>query len=249
MIPNSRLRPWIALLLIVLGLSASAQAQQSLELPSQSTPSIRPQPEMKLPHRQGNNVQTIPIAPPAIHSQGNSTQELPPIQPQGSAQALPRVMPAQPVLPAVFRGCWRGTVSYLDRIEQIGAWPIGAWIPKTYLLCYRRVGNGPFKLTFTQAGMAGASQIAHPAGQMKLVSSDGRSYATMDAYLKFDEYDPIVHFFTHSSFAVNEATRLQCAVGPDGMRVSGTVLGYRNGSPWFRAWWHTTFEQVKSAPE
>lgn len=235
---------------MALGLPARAAAQQSMELPSQSAPSIRSQPEMKLPHPQGNNVQTIPMAPPPIQSQGNSTRELPPLQPQGnSAQALPRVMPAQPVLPAVFRGCWRGTVSYVDHIEQIGGWPIGGWIPKTYLLCYQRLGSGPFKLTFTEAGMAGASQIAHPAGKMKLVSTDGRSYATMDAYLHFDEYDPIIHFFTHSTFAVNEATRLQCAVGAGGMRVSGTVLGYRNGAPWFRAWWHTTFEQVSRAPE
>ena len=58
---------------------------------------------------------------------------------------------AVPALPSVFRGCWQGQVSELDWIRsEPGAHKIGFWTPKNYRLCYKRVGNQPFTLTFTE---------------------------------------------------------------------------------------------------
>jgi hypothetical protein len=147
----------------------------------------------------------------------------------------------------MFRGCWEGTVSRLDRIDRLpGGARIGPWTPKTYRLCYRRLGDGPFELTFTDAGIADSGKITNSQGRMRLVSTDGHTYATMSAFLHFDEYRTHMSYFGGSTFPVDETTRLQCDIEPDGMHVWGSVYGEHDGSPWFRAWWHTLFIHVPS---
>ncbi|MGH7249038.1 MAG: hypothetical protein ACREH9_13125, partial [Pseudomonadota bacterium] len=140
--------------------------------------------------------------------------------------------------------CWLGTVSHVDSIQRLpGGARIGPWAAKTYRLCYRRVGNGPFELTFSDTGVAPNSKIASSQGRMKLVSTNGRTYASMQAYLHFNEYDAGSHF-SGGTFAVDEVTNLECDIEPDGMHVWGAVVGRRNGKPWFRARWHTVFAHI-----
>lgn len=156
----------------------------------------------------------------------------------------------QPILPAVFRGCWDGRVPYLDSIERMyGAPKVGIWTPKTYRICYRRVGNGPFELTFSQVGVDPSMKIINPTGRMDLISTDGRDAARMRAQLHFDEYYAS-HRFENHTFAVDEETILDCAIqGSGAMLVRGSVFGQRDGSPWFRASWHAVFARVGSLPE
>jgi len=157
---------------------------------------------------------------------------------------------AQPILPAVFRGCWDGRVDYLDSIERAyGAPKVGVWTPKTYRICYRRVGNGPFELTFGQVGVDPNTKIVNPAGRMDLISTDGRDAARMRAQLHFDEY--YVHRrFGSQTFAVDEETILDCNIQGNGaMMMRGQVFGRRNGRPWFRANWHAVFSRVRGLPE
>src|SRR5215831_17959991 len=149
---------------------------------TQPTQRLRPQTNPAAPPSipLSNNVQTIPAAPspplPAPPA-GQSEVELPPAM-------APR---PEPVLPAVFRGCWRGVVEGLDRMQRLpGASYLGLWMRKTYRLCYRRVGNGPFQATFTEAGVDG-TRIINSSGRLNLVSTDGRSHAKMRGYLHFDE--------------------------------------------------------------
>lgn len=150
----------------------------------------------------------------------------------------------QPVLPAIFRGCWQGKVEYLDSIERLpGAAKVGSWTPKTYRLCYQRYGDGPFQLTFSEAGIDHNRKITNAQSSMNLLSSDGRTYATMRALLHFDEYRN-GDYSAGSTFAVDETARLQCEIRPDGMHVIGSVHGTRDGDPWFRAYWHTVFVHV-----
>ena len=150
----------------------------------------------------------------------------------------------QPALPAIFRGCWEGNVQFLDSIERLpGAAKIGSWTPKIYRLCYERYGNGPFQLTFTEAGVERNRKITNARGTMKLLSTDGRTFATMLALLHFDEYRN-GNDFSGTTFAVDETTRLQCEIQSDGMHVVGTVRGTREGDPWFRAYWHALFLHV-----
>ena len=145
------------------------------------------------------------------------------------------------MLPAIFRGCWQGKVEFLDSIERLpGAPKTGVWTPKTYRLCYQRYGNGPFQLNFSEAGIDRDSRITNPQSSMSLLSTDGRTYATMRALLHFDEYSKR----DGGTFAVDETARLQCDIEPDGMHVIGSVHGMRDGDPWFRAYWHTVFVHV-----
>jgi hypothetical protein len=157
---------------------------------------------------------------------------------------------AQPILPAVFRGCWDGRVEFLDSIARMyGAPKVGVWTAKTYRICYRRVGSGPFELTFSQAGMDPHSKVINPTGTMDLISTDGRNAARMRSQLHFDEFYAHRHF-GGQTFAVDEETILDCAIQGNGaMMVRGQVFGRRDGSPWFRANWHAVFSRVGGLPE
>ncbi len=179
--------------------------------------------------------------------QSNQSDVIPSI-PTPAIQATPEaVAPSptyrmdQPVLPAIFRGCWQGKVEFLDSIERMpGAPKVGIWTPKNYRLCYQRYGDGPFQLTFSEAGIDRNSKITNPHNSMNLLSTDGRTYATMQALLHFDEYHN-GEYSAGSTFAVDETARLQCEIQPDGMHVIGSVHGTRDGNPWFRAYWHALF--------
>ena len=132
------------------------------------------------PRRQSSNTEQEQPTPPPIPSPPPPAVESTP-EPTSTPEAFQL---QQPVLPAIFRGCWQGEVEFLDSIERLpGAAKIGAWTPKTYRLCYERYGSGPFQLTFTEAGIERNSKITHAQGAMELLSTDGRTYATMRALL------------------------------------------------------------------
>jgi hypothetical protein len=227
---------------VIVSCTTTASAQQTLEVPppsSQGPPPVHykpkptPRPARPVPPPSDNEVETLP--PPAP----------PPPQPAPEAlEPTPEALQPQPMLPAIFRGCWQGEVQWLDTIERLpGAVKLGTWTPKTYRLCYERTGNGPFQLTFTEAGIQHDSRITNSQGTMHALSTDGRTYATMRAFLHFDEYHAN-SYFTGATFPVDETTKLQCDIKPDGMHVWGSVYGMRDGDPWFRAYWHTVFVHV-----
>jgi hypothetical protein len=226
---------------VIVWSASLARAQQSLEVPSpssQSAPSIRIHRQATPSHTPPSAaVETIPAAHPQLRI-APSPKPPPAVRSEPSRQA-------EPILPAIFRGCWQGQVSQLDSIERApGGAKIGPWTPKTYRLCYERTGDGPFEMTFTEAGVARSSRITNANGQIQILSSDGRTYATMHAVLHFDEYRAGTSYFRGDTFPVDEVTRLQADIKPDGMHVWGQVAGNREGAPWFRAWWHTVFEHV-----
>lgn len=223
----------------------AARAQQTLEV---SPPAAQTQPNIRIrptpappPSRQ---LQEIPQAATPLPTPSPPPAPLPP------PPAPSSMLQAQPVLPAEFRGCWEGQVNYLDSIaREYGAPKTGPWTPKTYRICYKRVGSGPFELTFSQVGVVPNSKIVNPTGNMVLISTDGRGAARMKANLHFDEYYVGRRFRGHT-FAVDEETILDCTIRSGGaMMVRGAVFGRRDGAPWFRATWHAVFERVESLPE
>jgi hypothetical protein len=247
----------------------AARAQQPLEVAPpapQSQPSFRPRPAPTAPPSlpPSRQLEEIPPAivptPPAPPPGIAPGPQLPPPLPPPPAPVAPLLPPpprppasmlhAQPVLPAIFRGCWEGRVEYLDSIQRMyGAPKLGYWTPKTYRICYRRVGNGPFELTFSQVGVQPDAKITNPTGAMDLISTDRRDAARMRAQLHFDEYYPHRHF-GGQTFAVDEETILDCVIqGGGAMLVRGSVFGRRDGHPWFRASWHAMFTRVGSLPE
>jgi len=224
----------------------AARAQTTLEVPG---PANQNQPYV------------APAQPPAIriapsNDEGGNTIQLlpgwnqPPAQPQPAppppVNVAPMTAQAAPALPSVFRGCWQGQVSQLDWIRsEPGAHKIGFWTPKNYRLCYKRVGDQPFTLTFTEAGVEPNEKIINARGHVVPISTDGRAYATMRSRLNFDEYKTRGDGFS-PTFAVDEVTNLDCRIAGDDMIVSADVFGARDGAPWFRAHWRADFHKFEN---
>ncbi len=209
-------------------------AQPSQDLPQQYNPQPPPytgEPILLPPIQLFIN--PAPAGPPPIAAQ--PSPEPPPLT------VSPMTTQSNPVLPAVFRGCWQGQVNELEWIRrEPGARKVGFWTPKTYRLCYKRVGDHPFTLTFTETGVEPNEKIFNPHGSVAPISTDGRDFAKLRAQLHFDEYgagrNPDA-----SSFAVDETTNLDCRIDGERMKVSASVYGTRDGEPWFRARWRTEF--------
>lgn len=236
-----------------------ASAQEQFELPQQSlqgpppiytrsTPAPSPAGHSPL----GSDVRTLPQISPQLPAAPPSSLTPPPLY-ESQPQPPPPPTEAyrgQTVMPAVFRGCWEGRVEYLDSLNRLpGGAKLGYWTPKTYRLCYRRIGNGPFVLTLSEAGIEENDRITNAEGRMTLLSSDGRHYASMRSDLDFDEHGNRASFFGSNTFAVHEVTELDCRIEPDGMHVQGNVTGSRDEAPWFRARWHTVFTHEVEPPQ
>ena len=137
-------------------------------------------------------------------------------------------------------------VTMVDDLERLpGAHKVGYWTPKTYRLCYQRIGEGPFRLTFSETGVVPNEQIKNPRGHVDALATDGRGYAKMRSDLRFDE-DHVEPGLRGSTFAVDEVTMLDCRIRDDAMTVSAGVYGTRDGEPWFKARWHA---DVRHVPE
>ncbi len=222
---------------------AGARAQSSLEVPlpgAQQPPRVAPTPASPPPaSNPGYGPNVLQVAPP----QPPAPAAPPPPPPPEAAAPLPPLQLTAP-LPAVFRGCWKGQVNELDSIQRLpGAHKVGFWTPKTYRLCYRRVGGAPFTLTFSETGVTPTDKIINVRGEVVALSTDGRAFAKMRSDLHFDEYYTD-RGLRGTTFAVDEVTMLDCRIKNDQMFVSAEVHGTRDGEPWFRAYWHAGFRQV-----
>jgi hypothetical protein len=230
-------------LLAVLPVSAFAQSTMEVPPPPAQQQQLRPAP-MPQDVPESDTPPPIQILPPSVWPPRVQQQAAPSPAPP----AVEMVEPApqrNPALPEVFKGCWQGQVNELDSITRApGAHKLGFWTPKTYRLCYRRVGNGPFKLTFTETGVEPNEKIINPHGKVVPVSTDGRAYAKMQATLHFDEYS--TDQFAPATFKVDENTDLNCKISGDVMLISARVYGTRDGAPWFQALWHAQFVQTPS---
>jgi hypothetical protein len=226
----------------------AARAQSSLEVPGPSNqyqpyvpPPQPPPPLIRLAPSGSDNGDTIQLLPQYSNP--------PPPQPQPAPAPInvaPMTAQAAPALPSVFRGCWSGQVTQLDWIRrEPGAPKVGFWTPKTYRLCYKRVGDQPFTLTFTQTGVEPNEKIINPRGQVVPISTDGHAYALMRSMLDFDEYKIRADGFS-PTFAVNENTNLDCRIAGDDMIVSADVYGTRDSEPWFRAHWRADFHKFEN---
>jgi hypothetical protein len=183
-----------------------------------------------------NQSQPPPAVPP-------STPPPPPAvePPPSGGLSAPLTTQATPALPAVFRGCWQGVVNQLDWIKRSpGARRVGYWTPKTYRLCYRRVGTGPFTLTLTETGVAPSEKIINARGHVDALATNGRDWAKMRSKLHFDEFQ-VAAGPGGDTFAVDETAMLDCRITNNVMHVTATMYGTRDGAPWFRAHWTARF--------
>lgn len=226
-------------------------AQQGLQLDQpvpQAAPKIKPAPQAT-----PTQIPPPPLAPPPPAPEQMPMQQpqpyvpppyVPPPAPPPPRLTAPMQMPA-PVLPAVFHGCWQGTVEGVDWIKRSpGGHKVGYWTPKVYSLCYKRVGDGPYQLTFGGTDVVATDKIAYSKGRVEVEATDGRSWARMRAFLHFDEYYSGHRFRPSGTFPVDEVTMLECKIDRDQMRISAEVSGRREDEPWFTAHWHSTFIHV-----
>ncbi|HYA34453.1 MAG TPA: hypothetical protein VEF03_02485 [Candidatus Binataceae bacterium] len=224
----------ILIVAILVGFARPASAQIEIVPAPQADVPMRPAPQ--------------PTAPPPA-GQGASMLTLP--ERTAPSPAPPSVtMPLQlaaPELPKEFRGCWQGIVEELDSIQrEPGGHKLGYWTAKTYRLCYKRVGTGPYELTFGETGTVPSEKIKYSKGRVDVISTDGTTQARMRAFLHFDEY-PVGTNAGASTFSVDEVTMLDCRIVKDAMHVDAQVSGRREDAPWFRARWHTTLARAEGA--
>lgn len=232
--------------LIVAFAAGGVLAQTMMQVPSgQNAPSFVPRAQ-STPMSAPPEGETLQIAP-APQASAPAPLSVPSFAPSAAPSAVsPPAMMTQsaPVLPAVFRGCWQGEVDLLDTLERLpGGHKVGYWTPKTYRLCYQRVGDGPFKLTFSETGIAPTEKIIHAHGQVDTLATDGRVYARLRSQLGFDEFR-VEPGEGGGTFHVDETTMLDCRIQNGAMAVAASVNGTRDGAPWFRARWRALFRPV-----
>jgi hypothetical protein len=216
-------------------LPVSARAQDVM----QGEPQIAPAPRATNPPAPNREMQIPRQAPQQPWTPTQTPVPAPPPPPI----SVPLVAP-QPVLPPVFRGCWQGTVENVDSITRApGGHKLGYWTPKTYRLCYRRVGDGPYQLTFGETDVVATAKIKYSKGSVEIKKTDSRSYAELRAFLHFDEYRAGANP-GGATFAVDEVTMLECKIDGDQMHVIADLDGRREDEPWFHAHWRTTFMRV-----
>ena len=229
-------------LIAITAFVAAASAQDMM----QGQPPIVPAPQhtyAPAPPPSNREMQIPQQAPQQPWTPPPTPVPAPPPPPPPPQIRVPLIAP-QPVLPPVFRGCWQGTVENVDSITRApGGHKLGYWTPKVYRLCYKRVGDGPYQLTFGETDVVATEKIKYSKGTVEIKQTDGRSYAELRAFLHFDEYrkgpNP-----DRDTFAVDEVTMLECKIDGDQMRVIADVDGRREDVPWFHAHWRTTFIRV-----
>jgi hypothetical protein len=224
---------------------ARTQTTQEIPGPSNQNQPYNPPPQppmIRLAPSNGDGGNTIQLLPGWNQSPAApQAAKTPP--PPTHYNVAPMTAQSAPALPAVFRGCWQGEVNQVDWIRRApGAPKVGFWTPKTYKLCYKRVGNQPFTLTFTNTGIEESDKIVNPHGRVVPISTDGRGYASMRSNLSFDEYKVRPDGMA-PTFAVNEVTNLDCRIAGDEMLVTADVFGERDGEPWFTARWRADFHR------
>jgi hypothetical protein len=224
------------------GVRAAIAQTYGVPGPSQQNQPYAPPPQAPTVPYAPDNGDTIQLLPQLSRPAPAEPQPVPP-PPPAAVNVAP--MTAQ-ALPAVFRGCWQGEVNELDWIRsEPGAHKVGFWTPKTYRLCYKRVGDQPFSLTFTETGVAPNDKILNPRGNVVPIMTDGRAYAAMRSRLNFDEYKTLADGMS-PTFAVDETTNLDCRIAGDDMMVTADVYGTRDGEPWFRARWRADFRRFEN---
>ncbi len=223
---------------LIVAVTTGAATAQMMQVPmpggQQNAPRFTPRAQSTAAPQAQPGGDTLQLAP--------APSAAPAVPPPIAAPAM--VTQTAPVLPAVFHGCWQGRVNTLDTLERLpGAHKVGYWTPKTYRLCYKRIGDGPFKLTFSETGVAPTEKIIHAHGQVDPLATDGRVYARMRSRLAFDEFR-VEAGASGATFHVDEITMLDCRIDKGSMSVAASVYGTRDGDPWFRARWRAQFIPV-----
>jgi hypothetical protein len=209
--------------------------------------------------------QLVPPAPksaptksskPMVDSNGNLMEQgegntPPPFEAPQNALEIPQV-------PKPFEGCWEGTITEPDSWERVKGPRIAGYIPHTDRLCFKKLGDEPFTITFHDIKVDSdyASKIGYPISnideQTDLVSTDGHNEVSLHSVVSFDERGKLLGLIPSSVTRISTTRDAHCLLVDDGAalnveasqttRCSGS-WGC-NGQVWVRATWHSHFHKV-----
>jgi hypothetical protein len=213
-------------------------------------------------------VSTAPLAPQqpfarpspkfAVDQKGNLViqRDEPTTPPNDSGQSMLEI----PQVPQEFKGCWEATVSQADSWQHLQGPRIGGWIPTTIRLCFRRVGDGPFTITFhdTKLDTDYASEHGYTVSnfdeQTEVVSTDGKNQVKLHGVARMDQRGRILGFIPGPTVTIAATSDSSCVLIDGGEainveatqveRCSGSAAFDCNGEPWIQATWHARFHRT-----
>ena len=188
-----------------------------------------------------------------VIEQGERAPTPPPREAPQNALEIPQV-------PKVFEGCWEGTITEPDSWERVQGPRVAGFIPKTERLCFKKIGEAPFTITFhdTRVDTDYASQHGYPVSnydeQTDLVSTDGQNEVSLHQVASFDERGKILGLIPTGATRISVTADAHVLLVDSGAalsvvasqvdRCSGS-LGC-NGQVWVRATWHGRFSRLPS---
>ncbi|HEY9157514.1 hypothetical protein [Candidatus Binatus sp.] len=197
-----------------------------------------------------------------VDQQGNlvAPDDKPTVAPAASGQSTLEI----PQVPKEFEGCWEGTVSEPDSWQVLDGLRFGGWIPRTFRLCFRRTGDGPFTITFHDSkldtGYASERgyKVSNYDEQTEVVSTDGKNQILLHSVSKMDERIRIriLRFIPGPTVTVTIAKTSdnRCVLVDEGEtmnvessavdRCSGSPSHGCNGQPWIQSTWHAQFHRT-----
>ncbi len=157
-----------------------------------------------------------------------------------------------PQVPIGFEGCWEGTVSVPDSWQLLEGPSLGGWISRTFRLCFRRTGNGPFTVTIDTR--FASERISNYQEQTKVVSTDGRNQALLHSAASMDELGRSLGFFPGRAATITASSDLRCVLVDEDKtmnvetsevdRCSALPSAGCFGQPWVKATWHAQFHRT-----
>jgi len=232
----------LILSLFCLALNGVAAAQISVAAPAPQQRFAPAVPKFTV-DQQGNLVAPEDKPKPVPDASEQSTLEIPPV-------------------PKEFEGCWEGTVSEPDSWQFLEGPRLAGWIPKTYRLCFRRTGNGPFMITFhdtkldTEFASERGYKISNYDEQTSVVSTDGRYQVLLQSVARMDQHGKILGFLPGPTVTIAASTDMRCvllsedeAINVESSsvdRCSGSPSFGCNGQDWVKATWHAQFHRAQN---
>ncbi len=151
-------------------------------------------------------------------------------------------------------------VSEPDSWQLLEGPPLGGWIPKTFSLCFRRMGNGPFTITFhdTKLDTGYVSERGYKVSnydeQTEVVSTDSRNQVLLHSVARMDQRGKLLGLFPGPTLTIAASSDIRCVLVDQGEtmnvelsgvdRCSGSEFWGCNGQPWVQATWHAQFHRT-----
>ena len=110
-----------------------------------------------------------------------------------------------------------GRQSLRPILGSLGDPRLAGFIPTTYQLCFRRVGEGPFTITFhdfkldTAYASERGYRVSNYDEQAELVSTDGKNVVSLHSIARLDEGLKVLGFIPGPTVRIAKMMRVACS--------------------------------------